>query len=153
MESDSIVEGLHYLESVHQVRCTRLVGDGDSNTMSKIQESISYGGRVLKVECANHAVRRYSRALERLQKSTSRFAGKMGIQARKTLKAKLPKLVNSARTTIKVQAALNHSHDTKEKIDALVAALRNIPHHVFGDHVKCEVFCTKKNENLFKTQF
>ncbi|GFT44591.1 uncharacterized protein TNCV_2808251 [Trichonephila clavipes] len=62
MESDSIVEGLLYLETVHLIRCTRLVGDGDSNIIAKCRERISYGGRILKVECANHAVRRYGRA-------------------------------------------------------------------------------------------
>ncbi|GFR01566.1 uncharacterized protein TNCT_545451 [Trichonephila clavata] len=38
MESDCIVEGLLYLETVHHIRCTRLVGDGDSNTIAKCRE-------------------------------------------------------------------------------------------------------------------
>ncbi|GFU63675.1 uncharacterized protein TNCV_3886981 [Trichonephila clavipes] len=54
-------------ETVHHIRCTRLVGDGDSNTIAKCRERISYGGRILKVECANHAVRRYGRAIQKLQ--------------------------------------------------------------------------------------
>ncbi|GBM18150.1 hypothetical protein AVEN_75556-1, partial [Araneus ventricosus] len=55
MESDAIVEGLLYLESTHGIRCTRMIGDGDSNTIIKCKERVSYGGRILKVECANHA--------------------------------------------------------------------------------------------------
>ncbi|GFR09305.1 uncharacterized protein TNCT_24351 [Trichonephila clavata] len=83
MESDIIVEGVQFLETVHHIRCTRIVADGDSNIISSIQEKISYGGRVLKVECANHAVRRFGRALDKLQRDTKRFSGKKGIEARK----------------------------------------------------------------------
>ncbi|GBO38010.1 hypothetical protein AVEN_95659-1 [Araneus ventricosus] len=35
MESDAIVEGLLYLESTHGIRCTRMIGDGDSNIIIK----------------------------------------------------------------------------------------------------------------------
>ncbi|GFU15534.1 uncharacterized protein TNCV_2772761 [Trichonephila clavipes] len=61
-------------ETVHHIRCTRLVGDDDSNTIAKCRERISYGGRILKVECANHAVRRYDRAIQKLQGNTTRFS-------------------------------------------------------------------------------
>ncbi|GFU31448.1 yqaJ domain-containing protein [Nephila pilipes] len=79
MESDAVVEGLLYLENVHHIRCTRLVGDGDANTIAKCKERVPYGGRILKVECANHAVRRYGRAIQKLQGNTSRFSGQTGL--------------------------------------------------------------------------
>lgn len=58
MESDIIVEGLKHLEEVHCVRCSKLIGDGDTNLMTKVQQNVSFGGRIMKVECANYAVRR-----------------------------------------------------------------------------------------------
>ncbi|GFU02850.1 uncharacterized protein NPIL_515811 [Nephila pilipes] len=40
MESDAVVEGLLYLENVHLIRCTRLVRDGDANTIAKCKERV-----------------------------------------------------------------------------------------------------------------
>ncbi|GFY56238.1 uncharacterized protein TNIN_291931 [Trichonephila inaurata madagascariensis] len=85
MESNIII-GVQFLETVHHICCTRIVADGDSNIISLIQEKISYGGRVLKVECANHAVRRFGRALDKLQRDTKWFSGKRSIEARKVFK-------------------------------------------------------------------
>ncbi|GFX42953.1 uncharacterized protein TNCV_4058771 [Trichonephila clavipes] len=85
----NIVERVQFLEAVHHIRCTRIVADWDSNIISSIQEKISYGGRVLKVECANHAVRRFGRALDKLQHDTKRFSGKKGIEARKVFLKKI----------------------------------------------------------------
>ncbi|GBL72220.1 hypothetical protein AVEN_115193-1 [Araneus ventricosus] len=65
MESDAIVEGLLYLESTHGIRCTRAVGNGDSNTIGKCKERVSYGGRMMKVDCANNAVRRYEKTVQK----------------------------------------------------------------------------------------
>ncbi|GBM94807.1 hypothetical protein AVEN_69360-1 [Araneus ventricosus] len=83
MESDSIVEGLLYLESTHGIHCTRMTGDGDSKTIIKCKERVSYGGRILKVECANHAVRRYGRALQKIQLNSARFKGVEGYEGLK----------------------------------------------------------------------
>lgn len=35
MESDIIAEDMNYLYEMYQIRCRRLVRDGDSNTMLK----------------------------------------------------------------------------------------------------------------------
>ncbi|GFU23841.1 yqaJ domain-containing protein [Nephila pilipes] len=101
MESDAVVEGLLYLKNVHHIRCTRLVGDGDANIIAKCKERVPYGGRILKVECANHAVRRYGRAIQKLQGNTTHFSGQTGIKARKLLKQKMMKLIIGARNVIK----------------------------------------------------
>ncbi|GFT88036.1 uncharacterized protein NPIL_18811 [Nephila pilipes] len=79
MESDAVVEELLYLEKVHHIRCTRLVGDGDANTIAKCKERVPYGGRILRVEWANHAVRRYGRTFQELLGNTTRFSGPIGI--------------------------------------------------------------------------
>ncbi|GFU65287.1 yqaJ domain-containing protein [Trichonephila clavipes] len=143
MESDSIVEGLLYLETVRHIRCTRLVGDGDSNTIAKCRERISYGGRILKVECANHAVRRY---IHKLQGNTTRFSGPAGIKGRQLLKQKIMKLIKGARNAIKSNAINNHNQPQKETVSNLISDLRNIPNHVFGKHDNCGIFC--KNNNI-----
>ncbi|GFT46171.1 yqaJ domain-containing protein [Nephila pilipes] len=102
VESDAVVEGLLYQENVHHIRCTRLVGDGDANTIAKCKERAPYGGRILKVECANHVVRSYGRAIQKLQLgNTTRFSGQTGIKARKLLKQKMMKLIIGARNVIK----------------------------------------------------
>ncbi|GFQ67039.1 yqaJ domain-containing protein [Trichonephila clavata] len=146
MESDCIVEGLLYLETVHHIRCTRLVGDGDSNTIAKCREKISYGGRILKVECANHAVRRYGRAIQKLQGNTTRFSGPTGIKGRQLLKQKLMKLVKGARNAIKSNAINNHNQPLKEAVSKLISDLRNVPNHVFGKHENCGIFCKRNIE-------
>ncbi|GFY10133.1 yqaJ domain-containing protein [Trichonephila clavipes] len=130
VEGDSIVEGLLYLETVHHIRCTRLVGDGDSNTIAKCRERISYGGRILKVECANHAVRRYGRAIQKLQGNTTRFSGPAGIKGRQLLKQKIMKLIKGAHNAIKSNAINNHNQPQRETVSNLISNLRNVPNHV-----------------------
>lgn len=147
MESDIIIEGLKYLEKVHNIRCTRLIGDGDTNLMKKIKENVSFGGRVLKVECANHAVRRYFRALERIQKNSSKFCGVKGIRARKFLLSRMSRLILGARAAIKQNAASNLQEPNKDKVDKLAVALLNGPAHVFGKHDACTDFCSRKMQD------
>lgn len=78
MESNIIVEGMNYLEKVHNICCIKITGDGDTNLMTKIQKQVSFGKQVQKNECANQAVYRYFRALERLQKNCRKFSGLKG---------------------------------------------------------------------------
>lgn len=144
METDIIVEGLKYLEEVHSIRCTRLIGDGDTNLMKKVQENVSFGGRVLKVECANHAVRRYFRALERIKKNTSKFHGAKGIMARKILQQRMSRLIMGAREAIKNNAVQNLQEPELDKVTKLAAEILNGPAHVFGKHDSCGKFCTRK---------
>ncbi|GFY63250.1 uncharacterized protein TNIN_294271 [Trichonephila inaurata madagascariensis] len=46
MESNIIVEGVQFLETVHHICCTRIMADEDSNVISSIQEKL-----VMVVEC------------------------------------------------------------------------------------------------------
>ncbi|GBM79707.1 hypothetical protein AVEN_138720-1 [Araneus ventricosus] len=136
MESNIIVEGMKYLESIHNIRCTRVVGDGDSNIIKRIKDEIGYGNRVLKVECANHAVRRYSRALEKLQRDTRRFSGKSGVRVRNILKQNIGKLAQGARALIKKHAILFQSEPSQTAIQELVSNFRNFPRLVFQQSSK-----------------
>lgn len=153
MESDIIVEGLKYLEENFKVRCTKIIGDGDTNLMTNIQDSVSYGGWVLKIECANHAVRRYFRALEKLQKNTSKFSGKKGVMARKVLLERMSRLVKGAREAIKNNASPNLSKPNEKNIQNLISEILNGPAHVFGKHEDCGNFCKRKEGDSEKSVF
>lgn len=140
MESDVIVEGLNYLNEVNNVKCSRIVGDGDSNTMTKIKQKVPYGRSVLKIECVNHAVRRFRRALERLHLSCKR----------KMLKEKIPLLVNTSRSIIKFYSVQPHIEPTKELIKEFIDELHNIPDHISGKHSNCGNYCKSKNSEIVK---
>lgn len=144
MESDIIVEGMKYLEENHNIRCTKVIGDGDTNLMSNIQDSVSYGRWVKKIECANHAVRRYFRALEKLQKNALKFSGKKGVMARKVLLGRMSRLVKGAREAIKNNASPNLSKPNENNIQNLISEILNGPAHVFGKHQNCGTFCKRK---------
>lgn len=147
MESDIIVEGLKYLEEAHCVRCTRLIGDGDTNLMTQVQQNVSFGGRVLKVECANHAVRRYFRALERIKKNTSKFNGTKGVTVRKILQQRMSRLIMGAREAIKRNAVTNLQEPDEDKVRKLADEILNGPAHVFGKHDACGDFCNRKESD------
>ena len=60
MEADIIATGFRISEEMHDVRYTEVIGDGDSSVLHNICTTVlSYGRYVDKVECANHAVKRY----------------------------------------------------------------------------------------------
>ncbi|GBL92237.1 hypothetical protein AVEN_170597-1 [Araneus ventricosus] len=115
MESDAIVEGLLYLESTHGIPCTRMGGDGDSNTIIKCKERVSNGGRILKVECANHAVRRTERPLQKFQLSAARFKGVEGIRGSKIFKQRMMRLIKGARNVIEVNSIKNHDEPQEKQ--------------------------------------
>ncbi|GFT72791.1 uncharacterized protein TNCV_406821 [Trichonephila clavipes] len=137
-------------ETVHHIRCTRLVGDDDSNTIAKCRERISYGGRILKVECANHAVRRYDRAIQKLQGNTTRFSG---IKGQQLFKQKIMKLIKGARNAIKSNTINNHNQPQRETVSNLISDLRSVPNHVFGKHDNCGFFCKKNNIETDNTDY
>ena len=56
MEADIIATGFRLSETMHGVRYTQVIGDGDSSVFYTIQTTVpSYGRDVAKIECANHA--------------------------------------------------------------------------------------------------
>ena len=64
MEADIVAEGLCQAESMHVVHYMKVVDDGDSSVMSTVQDTVSWGPYVTKIECANHAVKSYHARLE-----------------------------------------------------------------------------------------
>ena len=145
MESDIIVEGMNYLYDTFKVKCTRLIGDGDSSTMSKVREQVLYGMFVVKIACANHSVRSYTRALEKITKETKTFNGSQGVLARGELRRRLPRLAIGARTGIKRHGISCNNENTTEAVEELKKELWNGPSHVFGRHDECADFCDRRD--------
>lgn len=94
MESDILLKGFSQAESVHGVRYTRFVGDGDSSAL--IQGVPGWGYAIKKLECANHACKCYRSGLEKLIQKNSQYKG---------LTEKMRKrLVSSARCAIRMRS-------------------------------------------------
>ena len=128
MEADIICEGFQRSVEMYQLRYLTLIGDGDSNVISKIRSSVDYGRRVNKIECANHCVRNYTSKLFELHKKDKELLNKMTIK----------------RLTAAARGAINHnSKQVPTSVSDLADDIRNGPRHVFGDHTKCKQYYCK----------
>ena len=76
METDIIVEGFKKCEQQHGIRYTTFIGDGDSSVYSSFIESVPWGYCITKVQCANHSLKCYQSALERLVHENLAYKGK-----------------------------------------------------------------------------
>lgn len=126
-----LVEGFKAAESMHGVRYMRVTGDGDSAVLPNIQASVpGWWSKVVKVECANHAVKCYRSRLEKIIQDFPKYKGK-GKLTKKAIK----RLATGARCAIKM-------HSTAKDVEQLRRDLRNGPNHVFNDHSNCSSsFC------------
>ena len=79
MKSDIIVEGFRLSEQAHGLRYMRIIGDGDSSAMANLQQCVTYGPFITKIECTNHACKCYRSRLETLVKDHPEFRGKGGL--------------------------------------------------------------------------
>ena len=88
-----------------------------------------WGHTITKIECANHAMKCYRGALEKLVQEKPRFKGKgkLTTNMRK-------RLTKAARCAIKMRSSMT---DRKLAVKLLREDLRNGPFHCFGDHTKC----------------
>ena len=69
MVADIIATGFRLSETMHGVRYTQVLGHRDSSVLYTIQRTVqTYGRDVVKIECANHAVKCYHSRLEQLAK-------------------------------------------------------------------------------------
>lgn len=99
---------------------------------TRINERVSYGRDVEKIECANHMTSGVNNKLHKLASNTS-----YPIQLRKLLlsthegPSRIERLVRGIRTAIK-NAAQNNSSVSELRHD-----LSNAPNHVFGCHTEC----------------
>ena len=76
METDIIVEGFKKCEQQHGIRYTTFIGDGNSSVYSSVIESVPWGYCITKVECANHSLKCYRSALEKLVHDNPAYKGK-----------------------------------------------------------------------------
>ena len=127
MEADIIATGFRLSESMHGVRYTQVIGDGDSSVLYTIQTTVqSYGRDVVKIECANHAVKCYRSRLEQLAKDFPSFRGRGGLT-----KSVIMKITHGARCAI-------HNHSTSNDITKPRNDLRAGPKHYLGNHEACD---------------
>lgn len=49
------MDGLWLYEQTHGLRYMRVIGDGDSSAMAKLQQRVTYGPFIGQIECTNHA--------------------------------------------------------------------------------------------------
>ena len=127
MEADIIASGFRLSESMHGLRYTKVIGDGDSSVLYTIQTTVQpYGKEVQKIECANHAVKCYRTRLEQLIKDFPIFRGRGGLT-----KSAIMKITHSARSAIR-------QHSVSNDIDKLRKDLRAGPKHYLGIHDICD---------------
>ena len=132
MEADIIAAGFKASESMHGLRNTKVIGDGDSSVLHTVQTTVPYGRDVKKVECANHAVKCYRGRLEQLAKDNPTFRGRGGLT-----KAVIKKIAYGARCAIR-------KHSSTNDVDKLRHDLRAGPRHYFGNHEMCDpVWCSE----------
>lgn len=127
MEANMVVEGFNLSQEMHGVKYGKFIGDGDSSVFAHIQQKVSYGHEVKKLECTNHALKNYGKHLRKLKADTQ-----ISLNARKLLtQKKIELLTKRAKCSI-----YEHAKGTKN-ITILRQDLENGLHHVFGDHLKC----------------
>ncbi len=133
MESDILLKGFSQAESVHGVRYTRFVGDGDSLVHTTLLQGVPrWGYAIKKLECANHACKCYRSGLEKLIQKNSQYKGGGGLTEKMR-----KRLVSSARRAIR-----SREPDRRTAIKRLERDLINGPNHCFGIHDSCSSdFC------------
>ena len=139
METDIIVEGFKKCEQQHGIRYTTFIGDGDSSVYSSLIEAVPWGYFIKKVECANHSLKCYRSALEKLVHDNPSYKGK----------GKLTESMRKRLTKAAICAIISRSNEKnqREAIIKLEKDLLNGPLHCFGYHSKCSIdFCTTAKE-------
>lgn len=142
MEQSIIVEGFNKSLEQHGLLYLNYLGDGDSSVFARIQEQVSYGRYVQKIECSNHITRAFSDGLHKLARNTL-----YPLEGRRVLTetvggvTRIERLVKGVRTAIKSAATLD---DKVEACSVLRQDVSNALNHVCGKHDKCRSFCNRK---------
>ena len=140
METDIILKGFLHSEEQHGLRYTEFIGDGDSSVFPALISGVPYGHYIKKVECANHAVKCYRRALENLINDKPSYKGRGKLT--QTMRKKLTKAARSA-IIMRSQEA-----DKVQAVKKLQQDLLNSPLHCFGSHSNCSPdFCKTAKQN------
>ena len=139
MKTDIIVEGFKKCEQQHGIRYTTFIGDGESSVYSSLIEAVPWGYSITKVECANHSLKCYRSALEKLVHDNPPYKGKG-----KLTESMRKRLIKPARCAI---ISRSNENNRREAIIKLEKDLLNSPLHCFSYHSKCSVdFCTTAKE-------
>lgn len=88
MEAYIAVEGFYLSEEMHGVRYTKFIANGYSSGFARLQQKVPYGNQIGKIECTNHALKKYGKRLYQIQKDKH-----IKIKGRKLLTAKNIKLL------------------------------------------------------------
>lgn len=56
-----VVEGFSESMETHGVQYLKFIVDGDSSVYAKIKQQVSYGDKVKKIECTNHALKNFGK--------------------------------------------------------------------------------------------
>ena len=130
METDILIQGFKEAETKYGLRYTTFTGDGDSSVHASLVTQVpGWGHTIRKVECANHAVKCYRGALEKLVTEKPHYKGrdKLTVAMRK-------RLTTAARCAIKMRST---ESDAKRATELLRQDLINGPRHCFGIHSGC----------------
>lgn len=147
MESDIILEGFRTSIQLHNLKYTKLVGDGDSSTTKKLQEVKPYGTKLVqKIECVNHLLRNFCQKLKETAKSPRSSTNKL---VPMKLRKKLENSILKFRIAIK-KAAQYRSEEAGPFTDKLIFFRKDVLNsldHIFGEHEKCDsYFCSGAKE-------
>lgn len=63
METDIVVQGFQSSEEMHGLQYLLYIGDGDSSVFANLRKNVTYGDKIKKIECKNHVVKNYTKAL------------------------------------------------------------------------------------------
>ncbi|KAB0802471.1 hypothetical protein PPYR_04657 [Photinus pyralis] len=140
MEADIVVEGFCRSQEMHGIRYKYFIADEDSSVYAKIRAKVPYGEQVQKVECTNHVIKNFGKALRFIKNDKN-----VHLQARKLLTGKIIEELGN-----RVQNAIYDN--ALGDVESLKADVVNSPYHVFKDHRSCrDIYCEdvgKLDENL-----
>ena len=119
--------GLHsLLSALHWSSGSCTDGNGYSFVYHSVVTGVpSYGRKITKAECANHAVKCYRNRLEALCNDKPDYRGKHGLS-----QAMMKRITHGARCAVKM-------HSTTGDVAALRHDIQNGPRHCFGFHDNC----------------
>ncbi|KAJ8313214.1 hypothetical protein KUTeg_009233 [Tegillarca granosa] len=123
MESNIILEGFLKAETLHGLRYTKIIADGDSSVFSKLQENVPVWGKAIeKIECANHMCKCFRSNLEKLVEENPLYKGKNKLSKRIRIR-----LTSAVRCAIRMRSQQNSKNSSK----LLEHDIRNSVHHIF----------------------
>lgn len=141
MESELVVDGFKYFEKEYGIILTRFIADGDSSTYKCLKDSFPTRN-IVKIECRNHLLRNFRTKMLNIVKNT-----KFPIRYRKILSNEIKRMTIAIHGAIKYRK--KESISLNQKIYNLRRDIKNIPNHIFGDHMNCSsYFCKKENTKL-----